>query len=306
MLNNRQGNNNRRRGRNNNNQRPQGNSNGRNDNGSRIDNRARGNAPQMLEKYKTLARDAQMQGDRVLTEYYHQFADHYFRVVSETRSRAEESRPRRDDYEGGEGEDGQNDNRAAYDDAGEDDMNERTFDDSRRAPPQRQYRDDRSEADAQREEGEQREAREDRAPRGSQQREDRAPREQQARPARYERTPRAERQSNDRQSSERQPRNEADTRVDTRVDTGEERPAKADRQALEHQPAVRQPFERQPRRPRFEQADDAAQTDAPLTLDLGVLPPAIALTPDPVSSEATEAAPKRRGRPKKVTDTEIA
>ncbi len=69
----------------------QGNS-GRQDNGNRIDNRARGNAAQLLEKYKTLARDAQMQGDRVNTEYYLQFADHYFRVLAETRSRFEENR----------------------------------------------------------------------------------------------------------------------------------------------------------------------------------------------------------------------
>lgn len=62
------------------------------DNGNRIDNRARGNASQLLEKYKTLARDSQMQGDRVTTEYYLQFADHYFRVLSETRSRFEENR----------------------------------------------------------------------------------------------------------------------------------------------------------------------------------------------------------------------
>ena len=63
------------------------------DRGSRVDNRARGNAAQLLEKYKSLARDAQMQGDRVNTEYYLQFADHYFRVLSENRSRFEEQRP---------------------------------------------------------------------------------------------------------------------------------------------------------------------------------------------------------------------
>ncbi len=89
MINNRQAG--RRRGRGEQQQRPQGNS-GRQDNGNRIDNRARGNAAQLLEKYKTLARDAQMQGDRVNTEYYLQFADHYFRVLAETRSRFEENR----------------------------------------------------------------------------------------------------------------------------------------------------------------------------------------------------------------------
>ena len=72
------------------------------DRGSRLDNRARGDAAQLLEKYKTLARDSQMQGDRVNTEYYLQFADHYFRVLSETRSRFEEQRPRVRDEFGGE------------------------------------------------------------------------------------------------------------------------------------------------------------------------------------------------------------
>ena len=66
--------------------------------GNRQDNRQRGNAAQLLEKYKGLARDAQMQGDRVLTETYLQYADHYFRTLNETRVRYEEQRPRRDDY----------------------------------------------------------------------------------------------------------------------------------------------------------------------------------------------------------------
>jgi hypothetical protein len=85
-------------------------------NGSRIDNRARGNAAQLLEKYKNLAADAQRQGDRVNTEYYLQFADHYFRVVSEQRGRFEEQDRQRqqsqgydanfdgDDFDGDEGE----------------------------------------------------------------------------------------------------------------------------------------------------------------------------------------------------------
>jgi len=82
------------------------------DRGNRVDNRARGNAAQLLEKYKNLARDAQMQGDRVNTEYYLQFADHYFRVLNENRARFEEQRPRQNDYrddfggdeDGGDGE----------------------------------------------------------------------------------------------------------------------------------------------------------------------------------------------------------
>lgn len=78
--------NNRRRGRGN---RSQG-SNGNQLN--RIDSRARGNAPQLLEKYKKLAQDAQHNGDRVQMEYYLQFADHYFRVIADNKARQDEQR----------------------------------------------------------------------------------------------------------------------------------------------------------------------------------------------------------------------
>jgi hypothetical protein len=82
---------------------------------NRIDSRARGNAPQLLEKYRKLAQDAHMNGDRVQSEYYLQFADHYFRVIADQRVRQEEQRARRDDrwQDGGEGE------REESDDAGE-------------------------------------------------------------------------------------------------------------------------------------------------------------------------------------------
>jgi hypothetical protein len=73
--------------------------------GNRQDNRQRGNAAQLLEKYKSLARDAQLAGDRVQTEYYLQFADHYFRVLSESRVRFEEQRRGRDEDDGDEAED---------------------------------------------------------------------------------------------------------------------------------------------------------------------------------------------------------
>lgn len=94
MNNNNRGNN-RRRGRGNN--RQQG---GQQTN--RIDSRARGNAPQLLEKYRKLAHDAHLNGDRVTEEYYLQFADHYFRVIADQKQRQEEGRqpqqPRRDDH----------------------------------------------------------------------------------------------------------------------------------------------------------------------------------------------------------------
>ena len=99
MINNRQGG--RRRGRG-------GQGGGRNlggQPGNRQDNRQRGNAAQLLEKYKSMARDAQLAGDRVQTEYYLQYADHYFRVLGESRARFEDQ-PRRpgDDSDEDEGE----------------------------------------------------------------------------------------------------------------------------------------------------------------------------------------------------------
>jgi hypothetical protein len=91
LINNRQGG--RRRGRGG--QRPQ-NLGGRPD-GNRQDNRQRGNAAQLLEKYKSMARDAQLGGDRVQTEVYLQYADHYYRVLGESRARFDEQRRQRGD-----------------------------------------------------------------------------------------------------------------------------------------------------------------------------------------------------------------
>lgn len=106
--------NNRRRGRGNRNS-------GGGNNQNRIDSRARGNAPQLLDKYKKLAQDAQHNGDRVQAEYYLQFADHYFRVIADNKARQEEARARRneeraqanDDSEedGGEGDNRRKNNR---------------------------------------------------------------------------------------------------------------------------------------------------------------------------------------------------
>ena len=97
-------NNNRRRGRGNN---RGGQGGGGGNQGNRIDSRARGNAPQMLEKYRKLAHDASLNGDRVQTEYYLQFADHYFRVIADMRTQKDEPRPRREERE---------QNSATYDD----------------------------------------------------------------------------------------------------------------------------------------------------------------------------------------------
>ena len=100
---------------NNRNNRRRGRGNNRSQGGgqlNRIDSRARGNAPQLLEKYKKLAHDASMNGDRVQAEYYLQFADHYFRVMADTRTRQDEQRARRD--EGRDRPEGSEDDRDDY------------------------------------------------------------------------------------------------------------------------------------------------------------------------------------------------
>lgn len=119
MINNRQGG--RRRGRGGGGGRPQGNVNP----GNRQDNRQRGNAAQLLEKYKGMARDAQMQGDRVQTEYFLQYADHYFRVLSESRVRYEEQRRQRDDYESDEDENEEAEAASSRDRSDDDEREER-------------------------------------------------------------------------------------------------------------------------------------------------------------------------------------
>jgi Domain of unknown function (DUF4167) len=115
---------------------PQG-GGGRNEGGSRIDSRARGNAPQMLEKYKNMARDAQLQGDRVMTEYYLQFSDHYFRIVAEQRARIEEQRGPRDDWQGDEGDGDQRPQAEGLDDEA-DGFGDQDYRQQQQAPRQQQ------------------------------------------------------------------------------------------------------------------------------------------------------------------------
>ena len=135
MINNRQGG--RRRGRGG--QRPQN----MGQPGNRQDNRQRGNAAQLLEKYKNMARDAQLAGDRVQSEYYLQFADHYYRVLGENRARFEEQRRQREDF--GDDEDeaenaaSSNDRNYAQDD--ESAESEDVQEERRPQRAERQYRD---------------------------------------------------------------------------------------------------------------------------------------------------------------------
>lgn len=120
---------------------------------NRIDSRARGNAPQLLEKYKKLAHDAHLNGDRVQEEYYLQFADHYFRVIADQRQRQDESRqPRRDDRSFDYENDGTSEDEGEYENARS--YQERIYQD--RGP-----REDRGAREAREDRG----SREDRAPR---------------------------------------------------------------------------------------------------------------------------------------------
>lgn len=276
-LNNNRGNN-RRRGRGNN--RPQGGGQQLN----RIDSRARGNAPQMLEKYRKLAHDAHLNGDRVTAEYYLQFADHYFRVIADTRTRQEEQRLRRDDRWEDRGDEG--------DEAAEFSVESEfpTFE----QPYSRREREERGES-----------PREER-PREERPREDR---------------PREERQRGER-SREDRPREDRPRRRDERGDNGEANaPAAVDGNVAEsdadearspYEP-VENPFVRESRsrglKPRREdrrpRRDAVGEAGTDVAFDAAILPPAIGAREDTApgadADVAAEApAPKRRARKPKI------
>ena len=275
--NNRNNNNtNRRRGRGNN-SRPQGGGQQLN----RIDSRARGNAPQMLEKYRKLAQDAHLNGDRVQAEYYLQFADHYFRVSADTRVRQDEQRGGRRDENSGEG-------------GGYDQGDENEFGNENDIPgfdqPVSYRREEPREPREPRENREPREVREAREPRDV--REPREPREQRppddAREARgYE------------QRGPQRPRG----------DTAQPVAEPSESEGGQSEPGGGNPFVRNTRglRPRREREERPAReqntdNDEPLGLDPSILPPAIAESRAAViEDEAEDApAPRRRGRPRKV------
>jgi Domain of unknown function (DUF4167) len=77
------------------------------------DVKIRGSAQQVLDKYQQYARDAQTSGDRILSEAYYQFAEHYQRIVAkqlESKERSQQQRnqnrdTRRDDRDDNDGND---------------------------------------------------------------------------------------------------------------------------------------------------------------------------------------------------------
>ena len=263
----------RRRGRGGQQQRSQGNP-GRPDNGNRIDNRARGNAAQLLEKYKTLARDAQMAGDRVNTEYYLQFADHYFRVLSESRARFEEANPNQQPQKPIRG--------ATLD---EDDFVDEAEETS--------AREDRGQERA----GDDRGNRDDRGPR-----EDRNSRED--RGQREDRGPRAERQPRREERAEHRVEAGADEAPVSQGEQGVEgEPMTAEATPLADKPRrTRRPRREEPRAEAAEGAGDAETVGFDATL----LPPSISL-PQGLEGEPVEIKPRRRrARPAPSEDVAAA
>ncbi|USU11247.1 DUF4167 domain-containing protein [Sphingomonadaceae bacterium OTU29THOMA1] len=283
MINNRQQNG-RRRGRGGNNNGGGGNGprqggQGRPDNGNRIDSRARGNANQLFEKYKNLAGEAQRQGDRVNTEYYLQFADHYFRVLADQRGRFEDNtQPKRqapfdlnddDDY-GDEGEPIR---------AGEQDGDVRD----------QQQRDGQQRDGGQRDQGQQRDY---------QQRDDR--------PQRRDRQDGDQRQA---RNWEDRGNGNRDSNRDDRPQQREDRPQRDDRPQREERMARddRPQREDRVRRPRFEAAEQpvevAGQRRAdPVTAGESLRDRAEAV----LEADAPVLAPKRRGRPRRDAQIDAA
>ncbi|MEN3749072.1 DUF4167 domain-containing protein [Sphingomonas sp. HF-S3] len=269
-MNNRQANNGRRRGRGGQ-QRQGGNPN--QGNGSRIDNRARGNAAQLLEKYKNLARDAQLQGDRVNTEYYLQFADHYFRVVNENRARLDDGSQQRRQREDSDDEDdfefeaeGQRDDQPRGDEVG-------TRED--RAPRQ-----DRGTRDAREDRGnrEERSVREDRGNRD-------------------ERVAREDRGNRDDRGERRERRPVRGNGGGYPVETGDSA-TEAVEAVEQFASAEAQPVAEEAPRPRRRttRRDREAEVQGEGGIDAAILPPALGVSAEaaPVDEPAAEEKPKRR------------
>lgn len=248
-MNNNNNRNNRRRGRGNRNQ------GGNGAQLNRIDSRARGNAPQMLDKYKKLAQDAHHNGDRVQMEYYLQFADHYFRVIADNKARQDEQR-------GGAGNGRRNDEREQTEDYGDDDIDfgsVRRNDQSTRSRYEQQDNAPRADMD----EGEQGQEGEsflddDRGSDRGSDRGDDQPRQQQS-ARRQQRKPRDNGPRDNAQGGERTDRGERPERAER----SEKRAERPERSSADAKP----PRARKPRKP----ADDGEQRG----IDSSILPPSI-------------------------------
>ena len=68
----------------------------RNNNFSNGKPRNKGNVSQQYNKYLKLAKEASSSGDRIQSEYYYQFTDHYYRLMLELGINLEESENQQD------------------------------------------------------------------------------------------------------------------------------------------------------------------------------------------------------------------
>ncbi|MGQ2942365.1 MAG: DUF4167 domain-containing protein [Blastomonas fulva] len=291
----------RRRGRGNNRPQPTGRSGGM-DQGNRIDSRARGNATQMLEKYKKMAHDAQMNGDRVATEYYLQFADHYFRVLADNRARQDEYRRPREDQGRDAGSDyadddddnggypGQGNSQRGYTSSldhadeqsrGNQDDDQDEGDDDNRGnirPANRQNEGRQNEGrqnDSRQNEGRQNEARRERRPR-----EDRPDQRDTNRDA----------NRNDDTGGERPSRQRNERTL---------RPQPRDDASQAPSPAASSDGDQAPPRRGRGRPPRAVEASEGNGLDPMILPPAIGAAPEAASAESEAAKPKRRAAPRR-------
>ena len=60
---------------------------GNRENGFRRNNRNNGNVEKLISKYNELAREALSNGDKILSENYYQYADHFLRISIEQKEK---------------------------------------------------------------------------------------------------------------------------------------------------------------------------------------------------------------------------
>lgn len=225
-----------------------------------------------------MARDAQMQGDRVNTEYYLQFADHYFRVLSDGRARSEDQRPQTQ-TNGFDGDD------EDYGDEGE----------PIRTNEQQAQREDSRRDYGNRDDGRNDQRRDD--GRSDSQRRDYAQRDDYRRDSQGRSDQNRDAQSRD--YNRETPRNDGrreESRNDQRPPQAANNGHASYRNGAENE-AAPQPAEKIERKPatrsRSKPAAAPVSEDAP-AFDAAVLPPALGIA----AESATEEKPKRRrGRP---------
>ena len=59
----------------------------------RKNNRNNGNVEKLISKYNELAREALSNGDRILSENYYQYADHFLRISLEQKEKQKDTLP---------------------------------------------------------------------------------------------------------------------------------------------------------------------------------------------------------------------